>query len=1271
MPAGKTLFALIVRFRVIWTFLLMTGTAMADTPVANNQPASVVVNGEVFIALSWSDTGGHPRTNMIFTIVSSPTNGALESYNHRYSTTAYPDYYYYRSTNLLTGADPFTWYVSDGTLTSGVATCSVTVNPNSTPVANNQSVSTVQGVSRKYIWLNVGHSDSGQTMTYTLTTTPTNGILEYSSGTWQPVPTNTPISSQSWYYTPGPAFAGTVTFRWTVCDGLSTSAPGTCTITVSTNTAPQAQDLKLIILADTNVSRQVSYIHPDTDQTLTFQKLSDPSSGTLNSFSTSSGSFTYTPNPEFTGEDQFTWQVSDGIATSGVGSVKFRVHNVRDHTNILVDVIVDSVVLPEIQTEAQRLVDDLRNEGYTSRITAWSNSSAQAVWNHLRATYDGTNFLSGAILLGAVPVPQTDAGSKTDIIYWNMEGYITSWPSSQGEIWVSRLIATGNSFGDEATLLKRALDANHDYRTGQSRYLDTARAYAISQFDYDNDNVDSLTNLWTHLDAQIRSGFQPAWTLSGVLLQAGCHGNVPVYEGVTTDWIHYALAQVRYCVISACYCGAIGGVANNQTLTRGGGNVISVGATTTCGGDYVICSAGSPDTPFRDRLKLGECWGQSALHSYPWYGTEHTVVYGDLSLGSRACDPATGVPYPENQKPTVATFTASKTSPLPGEAVTFRISVTDSDAGSPHNPQISFDHQAEWFMNGHNYGRNDPTYVADDRSSSWTNVTHTFTNTGTYTVRAEIMDEWRARDWKEITITVNTPPVASNDTASVEANHSVTVEVLPNDSDPEGQAISLQSCAQPGHGTAAVSGNAVVYTSTNVWAGADTFAYTIRDTLNATASATVTVTVVADLTPPVLLTAACLGDSNAVTATFSEKMQPGTGANGAENPANYAIDHGATVSAAQLQADGKRVKLTTSTLGLGITYTLTVNNVGDLATPANAVAANSRASFLLVPKDPNLLAWWNLDETEGALAWDASGNGHTGTVSGAFSWTGAGRLDGALNLADADAKILVAPVVALSSDWTLCGWFKTPLPNTGTWHTMFRAQSGDHQIIADGSLKLGMYDNATGDGFRWCGFNLVTLSNGWHHVAAVGSGSTTAFYVDGAFVGTSDRKSSSDVYAVGNYQSGGQRFADRIDDVRVYNLALGAGEIAELAVRNGESLPDWWQVMYFGSVHSSDAWPLADPDHDGANNLHEWLAGTNPTNGASVFKFDSISNLLDRIGLNFPTVSGRFYTVEWNTNLLGTNWPSYLEFQSTANAPASVSFTNSLPEAFFRIRVTP
>ena len=38
---------------------------------------------------------------------------------------------------------------------------------------------------------------------------------------------------------------------------------------------------------------------------------------------------------------------------------------------------------------------------------------------------------------------------------------------------------------------------------------------------------------------------------------------------------------------------------------------------------------------------------------------------------------------------------------------------------------------------------------------------------------------------------------------------------------------------------------------------------------------------------------------------------------------------------------------------------------------------------------------------------------------------------------------------------------------------------------------------------------------------------------------------------------------------------------------DGNGLPDWWELKYFGVLTGTD--PNADPDHDGVSNLHEYF----------------------------------------------------------------------------------
>ncbi len=90
---------------------------------------------------------------------------------------------------------------------------------------------------------------------------------------------------------------------------------------------------------------------------------------------------------------------------------------------------------------------------------------------------------------------------------------------------------------------------------------------------------------------------------------------------------------------------------------------------------------------------------------------------------------------------------------------------------------------------------------------------------------------------------VNSDPVAVNDTVTTNQDTAVTVDVLANDTDPDGDTVLLLSVGNPSHGTAAISGGKVVYTPASGYTGSDSFSYTVSDGKEGTASATVSVTV--------------------------------------------------------------------------------------------------------------------------------------------------------------------------------------------------------------------------------------------------------------------------------------------------------------------------------------------------------------------------------------------------------------------------------------------
>lgn len=96
-------------------------------------------------------------------------------------------------------------------------------------------------------------------------------------------------------------------------------------------------------------------------------------------------------------------------------------------------------------------------------------------------------------------------------------------------------------------------------------------------------------------------------------------------------------------------------------------------------------------------------------------------------------------------------------------------------------------------------------------------------------------------------INLNAAPVAVNDSATTEQGAPVTINVLENDFDPDGDAISLLVAGEPTYGSVTIDDGAVVYTPDEGYSGADSFTYTIFDGLNFS-EATVDVTVEAEET---------------------------------------------------------------------------------------------------------------------------------------------------------------------------------------------------------------------------------------------------------------------------------------------------------------------------------------------------------------------------------------------------------------------------------------
>lgn len=129
----------------------------------------------------------------------------------------------------------------------------------------------------------------------------------------------------------------------------------------------------------------------------------------------------------------------------------------------------------------------------------------------------------------------------------------------------------------------------------------------------------------------------------------------------------------------------------------------------------------------------------------------------------------------------------------------------------------------------------------------------------------------------------NCPPVAEDDAAATIAGSPVTVDVLANDSDPDGDTLTVTGNTDPANGSVVDNGDGTfTYTPNNGFTGDDTFTYTISDGNGGTDTATVTITV---NSVALQLTAICpkgkfrVSNANAFDVNFTWE-QVGGGASG-------------------------------------------------------------------------------------------------------------------------------------------------------------------------------------------------------------------------------------------------------------------------------------------------------------------------------------------------------------------------------------------------------
>lgn len=123
---------------------------------------------------------------------------------------------------------------------------------------------------------------------------------------------------------------------------------------------------------------------------------------------------------------------------------------------------------------------------------------------------------------------------------------------------------------------------------------------------------------------------------------------------------------------------------------------------------------------------------------------------------------------------------------------------------------------------------------------------------------------------------------------------------------------------------------------------------------------------------------------------------------------------------------------------------------------------------------------------------------------------------------------------------------------------------------------------------------------------------------------------------------------------------------------NFDGLNDVFQRTFFPLFTAPNAAPGADPDNDGMSNYAESIAGTTPTNSASLLKLLSVNRTNNTATVRWLSVSGKRYQLSYQTNLTTGGWTNFGSVVTAAGTNTSFNDTNAT-NAFrsYRIQALP
>ncbi len=242
----------------------------------------------------------------------------------------------------------------------------------------------------------------------------------------------------------------------------------------------------------------------------------------------------------------------------------------------------------------------------------------------------------------------------------------------------------------------------------------------------------------------------------------------------------------------------------------------------------------------------------------------------------------------------------------------------------------------------------------------------------------------------------------------------------------------------------------------------------------------------------------------------------------------------------------------TSVATVSTAGTVTAVATGSATITASYSGFSASSTATVTTTVTGLVAAYAFNEGSGTTVADASGNGNTGTISGA-TWTTSGRFGTALSFNGGNSWVTVNDSTSLemSTAVTLEAWVRPTAP-VGWQAAVIKEQTSDltyalyvntDQDQPVGTVNIAGTDIAVNDASEDGQVPMYT----WTHLATTFDGTTLRLYENGVLVNSIGKsgkmKTGAGPLRIGGDSIWGEYFSGAIDEVRIYNRALSATEI--------------------------------------------------------------------------------------------------------------------------------